>query len=243
MAGTPEVWRQSFAVRAYEVGPDERASVLTVADYFQEAAGEHARSGGVETFDLGESTGTWVLHRLRLRFDGLPHMRQSVEVETWPSGRDRLKAYRDYRLWNEDREALAVGTSAWFVIDVERRRPVRLPAGLERFGPAEPEDALSFDRPPEAPEAAEHARTFHVRRSDLDRVGHANNVRFLEWALEALPSSEGLREIEVLYQSEAVYGDDVVSEAGPLVEGARAHRLARGSDNRTFALARTRWTP
>ena len=39
MSGAPEVWRQPFAVRAYEVGPDERASVLTLADYFQEAAG------------------------------------------------------------------------------------------------------------------------------------------------------------------------------------------------------------
>lgn len=243
MAGAPEVWRHGFTVRAYEVGPDERASVLTVADYFQEAAGEHARSGGVETFDLDGSVGTWVLQRLRLRFDGLPHMRQAVEVETWPSGRDRLKAYRDYRLRSEAGDVLAVGTSAWFVIDVERRRPVRLPAGLERFGPAEPEDVLSFEAPPEAPEAVEHARTFHVRRSDLDRVGHANNVRFLEWALEALPSADGLREIEVVYQSEAVYGDDVVSEAGPLVDGARAHRLARAADGRTFALARTLWTP
>ena len=243
MADAPEVWRQAFAVRAYEVGPDERASVLTVADYFQEAAGEHARSGEVETFDLGGSVGTWVLHRLRLRFDGLPHMRESVEVETWPSGRDRLKAYRDFRLWSEDGGLRAVGTSAWFVIDVERRRPVRLPAGIERFGPAEPDAALSFGAPPEAPDAVEHARTFHVRRADLDRVGHANNVRFLEWALEALPTSDGLRDIEVLYQSEAVYGDDVVSEAGPLVEGTRAHRLARGSDGRTFALARTHWMP
>ena len=243
MADAPEAWRQRFAVRATEVGPDERASVLTVADYFQEAAGEHARAGGVETFDLGASVGTWVLHRLRLQFNGLPHMREAVEVETWPSGRDRLKAYRDYRLRSGAGDVLAVGTSAWFVIDVARRRPVRLPAGLERFGPAEPEDALSFEDPPEAPDRIEHRRTFHVRRSDLDRVGHANNVRFLEWALEALPSAAGLREIEVLYQSEAVYGDDVVSEAGPLADDTRTHRLARAADGRTFALARTRWTP
>ena len=242
MTDAPEVWRQPFDVRAYEVGPDERASLLTVADYFQEAAGEHARSGEVETFDLGGGVGTWVLHRLRLRVEALPRMRQRVEVETWPSGYDRLKAYRDYRLWG-DGAALVVGTSAWLVIDVARRRPVRLPTGLEGFGPAEPERVLAFEAPPAAPDAVEHARTFGVRRADLDRVGHANNVRFIEWALEPLPSADGLREVEVLYQSEAVVGDDVVSEAGPLAEGARAHRLSRAADGRTFALARTVWTP
>ncbi len=238
----PEVWRQPFTVRAYEVGPDERASVLTVADYFQEAAGEHARAGGVEGFDFGGRHGTWVLHRLRIRLAERPRMRQRVEVETWPSGRDRVRASRDYRLWGDGPAPLAVGTSAWFVIDVERRRPVPLPAGLEAFGPAEPASALAFGDPPVAPEAVEHARTFAVRRSDLDRVGHANNVRFLEWALEALPSDAGLREIEVLYQAEAVVGDAVVSEAGPLAGGARAHRLSREADGTPFALARTLWS-
>ena len=84
---------------------------------------------------------------------------------------------------------------------------------------------------------------FRVRRSDLDRVGHANNVRFVEWALEALPDGAGLTEIDILYRSEAVVGDRVRSEAGPLVGGARAHRLSRESDGRFLALARTVWSP
>lgn len=239
----PEIWHEPFTVRAYEVGPDERASLLTVADYFQEAAGEHARSGDVETFDVGEAGGTWVLHRLRLRVASLPRMRESVEVETWPSGYDRLKASRDYRLRGADGKAMVVGTSAWLVLDVARRRPVRLPEEVRSFGPSEPEHVLTFGDPPQAPTAVEHTAIFAVRRSDLDRVGHANNVRFLEWALEALPSEDGLRGIDVLYRSEAVFGDTVVSEAGPLVETERSHRLSRLRDGRTLALALTVWTP
>jgi acyl-ACP thioesterase len=97
--------------------------------------------------------------------------------------------------------------------------------------------------PPEAPAETEHTASFAVRRADLDRVGHANNVRFLEWALEALPDDAGLREIEVAYRAEAVVGDTVVSEAGPLSGPERRHRLSRGADGRTLALARTLWTP
>lgn len=239
----PEIWREPFTVRAYEVGPDERASLYTVADYFQEAAGEHARSGDVETFDVGEAGGTWVLHRLRLRIDALPRMREAVVVETWPSGVDRLRASRDYRLWGADGAALVVGTSSWLVLDVARRRPVRLPEVIQTFGPREPERVLTFGPPPVAPASVEHAATFPVRRSDLDRVGHANNVRFLEWALEALPSDDGLREIDVLFQAEAVLGDAVLSEAGPIVAHARAHRLSRVGTGRTLALARSVWIP
>lgn len=238
----PPIWTQPFRVRAYEVGPDERASVLTVADLFQEAAGEHARAAGLETFDLDGGTGTWVLTRLRLRVDGLPRMREGVEVETWPSGHDGLRAFRDYVLRDEGGREIVRGTSAWLVMHAERRRPVRLPEAVYGFGPTGPRRALTFGDPPEPPASVEAERRFAVRRSDLDRVGHANNVRFVEWALEALVADAGLADIDVVYRAEAVYGDTVVSEAGPRLDGVRAHRLSRASDGRTLALARTAWT-
>lgn len=235
-------WRQPFTIRAYEAGPDERASLLVVADLFQEAAGEHARAAGLETFDLGGGTGTWVLTRLRLAVADLPRMREDVEVETWPSGHDRLRAFREYVLRGADGRDLVRGTSAWLVMHAQRRRPVRLPEAVYDFGPTDPTRLLTFGAEPAAPEAAESERRFAVRRSDLDRVGHANNVRFLEWTLESLPDDAGLQEIEVLYRAEAVYGDTVVVRSGPLADGVRDHEIVREADGRTLALARTRWT-
>ena len=238
----PEVWTQPFTVRAYEAGPDERASVLVVADLFQEAAGEHARAADLETFRLGDGTGTWVLTRLRLHVDGLPAMREAVEVETWPSGRDGLRAYRDYVLRGADGRTLVTGTSAWLVLHVERRRPVRLPESVNVFGPSSPHRALVFGDEPTAPASVATERAFSVRRSDLDRVGHANNVRFIEWTTEALDTEAGLCDVDVVYRAEAVYGDTVVSQAGPLQNGERAHVLTRQADGRTLAVARTFWT-
>lgn len=241
MAGVPLVWTEPFRVRAAEVGPDERASPLVVADYFQEAAGEHARAAGVEAFALGDGAGTWVLHRLRLQFTALPAMREAVTVETWPSGYDGLRAFRDYVLRSDDGRELVRGTSAWLVMHVERRRPVRLPAAVHGFGPPDRPRALTFEDEPAAPDETDAERTFAVRRSDLDRVGHANNVRFVEWALEALDAADGLAEIDVAYRAEAVYGDRVVSRAGPLRDRQRLHEVVREADGRTLALARTRW--
>lgn len=240
MAEYPLVWRQPFTIRAYEVGPNERASVLVVADLFQEAAGEHARAADMETFALGGGTGTWVQNRLRLAFVGLPAMRERVEVETWSSGNDGLRAFRDYVLRDADGRTLVRGTSAWLVMHVERRRPVRLPEAFYSFRPKATR-ALTFEAEPTAPASVEIGRTFDVRRSDLDRVGHANNVRFLEWTLEALPEADGLHEVEILHRGEAVYGDAIVSRAGPLADGTRDHELVRASDGRTLALARTLW--
>ena len=244
MAGdTPLVWTEPFRVRATEVGPDERATVLAVADLLQEAAGEHAQATDREAFDLGDGArGTWVLSRLRLALDRRPALREAVAVETWPSAYDGIRVHRDFVVRGEGGAACARATSVWFVIDVARRRPVRLPPSMHTFGPPDRERALVLAAPPEAPGAVEAERRFAVRHADLDRVGHANNVRFLEWALEAPGGAAGLREIDVAYRTEAVYGDTVVSRVGPERGGTRDHALLRESDGRTIALARTLWS-
>lgn len=267
----PWLWREPFRVRAYEIGPDERATVLALCDYFQEAAGEHARSAGVETFALPSGgMGVWVMRRLGLRLVRRPAWRARVVVETWPSHYEGLLAHRDFAIralpaHDESPGAgdvLAFGTSAWFVIDAARRRPVRLPEGVAAFGPpagapralvpgAEPEDFSPADG-----DYQTHERRFHVRRSDLDRNAHANNVRFAEWALEAVPEAvqagHALTSLDVSFRAEAVYGDTVVScalaarEASALGtagagETVFAHTLRRERDGRTLALARSTW--
>ena len=240
---SPLVWTEPFAVRAYEVGPDGSASVLTLCDLLQEAAGEHARASDREGFPLpGGGRSTWVLSRLALEVDRRPRMRERLEVETWPAALDGLRATRDFRVRGDGGAEIARATSLWFLIDVDRRRPVRLPPAMDGFSVPDKPRAHVLEDAPHAPDAVEHERTFDVRRSDLDRVGHANNVRFVEWVLEALPSDDGLGGVDVLYRAEAVYGDAVTSQAGPLVGGARYHRLASASDGRTLALARTTWT-
>lgn len=238
------LWTQPFTIRAYEVGPDETASILTVCDLFQEAAGEHARALGVEHFELADGNRTtWVLSRLRVRLHRRPRMREAVTVETWPSDRDRLRATRDLRLLDADGAEIAVGTTLWFLIDVARRRPVRLPPEMDGFALRDRDRALTFaSSTPEPPASPDAERTFAVRRSDLDRVGHANNVRFVEWMLEALDDDAGLREIDVQYRAEAVYGDTVVSRASAMHDGARTHEITRSADGRSLALATTLWT-
>ncbi len=181
------VWTEPFRIRAYEAGPDERASVLAVLNLFQEAAGEQARAHDLDVFDLPAGPATWVLQRLRLVVCGpLPRLRDAVAVDTWPSDRDGLRAHRDFVLRDAGGEALVRATSVWFLLDVGRRRPVRLPPAMDAFLP--PPDVprgltLHGEAAPAAPAEASRIERFAVRHADLDRVGHANHARIAEWAL------------------------------------------------------------
>lgn len=62
-----------------------------------------------------------------------------------------------------------------------------------------------------------HSETnFHVRRSDIDKNGHVNNARYVDWMLEGiqddLAHNYQLTELEVVYKKETRYGTNVLSE-------------------------------
>jgi len=241
----PALWTESFSVRAYEIGPDERARVLTLCDYAQEAAGNHARALGVESFDLGHGPGAWVLHRLRMRVDRFPDWREAVGVETWPSAEDGLRAERDFVFRGEGGVPLAHAVSTWLVLDVARRRPARLPASVRAIRVPVAPRALPPAAPPTAPEEAAAECRFSVRRADLDRNGHANNVRFVEWALEGVTedvaASKRLAAFDALFKAEAAAGDTVVVETASCGADSYAHRLRRAADGIELAVLHTHW--
>jgi medium-chain acyl-[acyl-carrier-protein] hydrolase len=245
MTDGPLVWTEPFRVRSYEVGPDGHATVQTLGNWFQEAAGNHAH---VHHVDGGEATGwAWVMLRLRLRFHRLPAWRDEGTLETWASGYRGALASREVRFLDGNSDVLAEGTSRWAVIDLARRRPTRLPRALANFPVPDCPAPLADDPPvPSAPTSVDHEVRFTVRHSDLDVNQHVNNVAYLDWALEAVPSAfreaHALAEVDLAFKAESVFGDTVVSTVGP-DESAFAHALTRLSDGTSLAFVRTHWTP
>ncbi len=242
------VWREGVRVRAYEVGPDGVARMPALCDWLQEAAGNHASAltWGVE--NLQQRRLTWVLARLHLRVSRWPRWRDDVTVQTWPSGVVRAFAVREFRIDLDD-ESVVVGTSGWVVMDTGSRRPVRPGAALADMVLTTPPRVLDdgFERLPELPPAAS-AFEVRVGRSDLDLNAHANNVRFVAWALDGLPAAVAdtwtLGEMEIDYRAEAREGDLLMVEAAA-GEGPQTwlHRITRPTDGRELARARTRWRP
>lgn len=249
MAQHAGTWTESFRVHSYEVGPHGHATLQTLCNYFQEAAGNHAEALGVSRDAMLARGTAWVLMRLRMQVDRYPAWQDEVQVETWPSGVDGLFATREFVLCDAEGCALGHGTSAWAVIDVARRRPTRVPDDLYAIEPPDRPRPLQFaGRRVAALERVDHARRFDVRFSDLDLNEHVNNVRYVEWAIEALPeatlTTQHPVEIDIGFRAETTFGERIVTEAQRLAEAeetAYLHAVRHAEDGRLAAQARTRW--
>jgi medium-chain acyl-[acyl-carrier-protein] hydrolase len=243
-----KVWVETSTVRLIEIDAHGTLAVGALCDYLQEAAGNHAGALGVAVWHLQERHLTWVLSRLRLRIDRLPSAGERLEVRTWPTGAERLFALRDLEVLDAQGRRIAAAVSAWLILDISARRPVRIQSVFDPPGIGETSRALDADiEKLAALESADRETPVIVRLSDLDANTHANNARIAEWVVEGVGREAWerslIRELDVDFMAEALHGDTIVSRSRAQPEGEYLHSLVRSGDGREIARARTAWEP
>ena len=244
----PNIWQQTHEIRSYEVDCHHRLSVLSIFNFMQEAASRHAEALGVSIQQLLSDNYTWLLSRLKIKIESFPVWQDRITISTWPSGAQRLFALRDFQLQDKNNQTVAAAVSAWLVLDVEKRRPVRIRPFVEKLKPLEGQNVLpdTLDKLPGL-EVGTHEKQFVVRYRDLDINQHVNNVSFVEWLVESIPTgvlnTSVLAELEINFMAEAFYEDRIQAACNPLDSQNTSfhHRLIRQHDGQELARARTVW--
>ena len=246
----PNVWQETYQVRTYEVDCRNRLSILSMFNFMQDAASKHAQALGVSVHRLLLENYTWLLSRLKIKIAAYPGINDRIQITTWPSGTQRLFALRDFELRNGSDQVIAAAVSAWLVIDVQRRRPVRILPFVDRLKPLEGHHVLPdiLDKLPSLKNRT-CEKKFIARYGDLDVNQHVNNVSLVEWVVEGVPSSllntSAPAQLELNFLAEAFYEDRILAACHPQDPDNTVyhHSLIRQQDGRELARARSVWRP
>ena len=206
------VFERTFTISGSDVDPHDRMRVDALAVMLQESAAHHADTWGMSIPALMAAGRTWVLARLAIELEGQrPAWKDEVVVETWSSGFRGHIAGREYIVRRKGTDVVvARAASAWFVLDLASRRPVRL-AEYEGRGTPESErlSGVALEGKIALPASEARETPLAVRASDLDLNGHVNNTRYLAWLYEAVPpeilASNRMRRVEIHYLGETRY--------------------------------------
>jgi acyl-ACP thioesterase len=249
------VFQKPFNITSYELNPGGDARLTTIANYFQEVAYHHAHELGFGYEQMKERCTLWMLSRMKIRMFSYPAWNDRVIVETWPSGIDKLFALRDFRVTNPEGNSLGIATTCWLIVHMDTHRPIRPGAELERFSRIEYGDPV-FDsnlEKIELPVGPASLGRHTVVFSDLDIVGHVNNVKYMDWCIDAA-LTEGLKdqaimEFEINFLHEALLNNHVVIKGVEEAPGAgrpeRSQTMVafREEDGLELIRARIQWKP
>lgn len=239
-------WTETFKIKQFEIDTDGYALLSVIANYLQEAAGSHAESLGWSMQSLLDQNMGWILNRFTLDIQRYPKAGEVIRIETWPSGADRLFAYRDFELFDEQGRLILTARTAWLILDIKRRRPIATPEDVKEIGARSMRNARIQIEPkiPVPDGDVSKSIRFPVRRSDLDINQHVNNVRYMEWVLETLFEEQNVRPryMDIQFKSEGKYGDVAISECYIAGSGETIHRIVRESDGKELCVAMVRST-
>ena len=204
---------------------------LMLMNELQAVADNHAEALGCGRSYCMEHGVAWVVTHYLVEIRELPREAEELTFVTWPSVQDALKATRDFEIRGSDGRLMVVATSQWILIDIEKRRPLKLSDNLPHWDLI-PERALprAFEKFPDFEPQKSHV--MKCRYDDVDVNQHVNNAVYAVWATESVGfnfrNTHKLRGIELNFKKEIVAETPEISVDVAIDDNTSHHKIRTG---------------
>ena len=181
-------YSRSFVLEDIHLDRFGRLKPSVLLYFVQEISGQHATQLGAGWQALAEKNLFWAIIRHRIQITRMPTAGQTIRLETWPMPTTRTAYPRATVAYDEQGNELFKTVALWVLMDSNTRGMV-LPgkSGVEVPGILRGNEG---DTPGSLPPAALANTVNHrVGFSQLDRNGHMNNTRYLDWISDLMSSS------------------------------------------------------
>lgn len=204
---------KKYEVYYHDVDAKKRILLTSLVNYLADISIDQSQRLGVG-MQINEKGYAWVLYKWDIDIKKYPTYGDEVFITTWPYSFRKFYSYRTYDIKNRDGELLGTAKSQWILIDINKRRIVRVPEDVWNVYGVDRTDELPM-REAEELKDAQNSIEFNVRYSDIDTNMHVNNSKYVDWALETVPldimRNMTLANIVVIYKKETNYGQKIKS--------------------------------
>ena len=237
-------YEKSFQIPTSAVDRFDRLKASHILAYLQEVSGEHSTLLGASRTELAELGLFWAVIRHRVEITRLPKAGEIITVRTWPMPTTRTAYPRSAIFYDERGNECLRCITLWVLMDANTRAMV-LPgkSGVSGEGLLTGTELAAPGSI--VPKSLVNSELRQVRFSDLDVNGHMNNCRYLDWAMDLLPSDfyaqRSLTGFTICYLAEATEKDTLELqwelENGPCitVNGIRKETEPSAGKGRMFS--------
>lgn len=208
-------FEEKYKIGIEDITKKYEATNKAMLSCLENIACTHASSLGFSPTNLNEKGLVWILLNWKIKIIKRPLYNEEIKVRTWSRKIDRVAAFRDFEVYGVDGNLCAIGTSRWFLMDFETRKPVRITDELSKAYDSELDRHVFETEIEKIIEPKEYIREseYLVMRRDIDMNNHVHNLNYLDIAYEMLPEEvyreKTFNNIKIEYKKEIKYGDKV----------------------------------
>ncbi len=167
----------------------------------------HSNFAGSGPYQMKKTHLSWLVINWKLKVFKRPKYFEHYYVKTWARNYDRLYSYRDYEVYNESNERIAICTSRWILVDTEKRHLGKIePSMMANYQPEKREVFPGYEFPKiEAPENIMVQKYYNINSMMIDFNNHVHNTSYIDLADEVIPQeilNQPINDIEIIYKKE-----------------------------------------
>lgn len=207
----------------------------------QDMGGRHCKELTLSYDDMAARGLFWAVSRHRVQITRLPMSGETIRVETWAMPATAAAYPRSVVAYDEKGKECFRSITLWVIMTLDTRKMLSpSKSGIQVAGITR---GLELSSPKGlVPRNMVNSSPRRVCYTDIDRNGHMNNTRYMEWVEDLFPSrfhrEHKLKEFTVCYLAECREGQTLdmhyeIMEGGTVQ--VDAHRTENGEDHRVFS--------
>ena len=199
------IFEKHYTVGNRDVGTNNKATNKAMLKYLENIACRHSDEVGYGINTIEQTGVVWILLDWKFKVIERPLYGQTIKVKTWSRKMEKFYAYRDFEIYDENDNILAIATTKWVLLDANTRKIQRIPEELVSKYKQETELQV-FQNEIEKlhkPESEECSIEVKIRRTDIDINNHVNNLNYLDLAYEILPDeiyNQDINNVRITYK-------------------------------------------
>lgn len=149
----------------------------------------------------------------KIKIKKRPHWNSELLIKTWGRNFSKVSCWRDFEVYDETGEKIAIAATEWVLIDAKKLSLTRMTEELINAYGDVPKKVFEEDISGKImePENNEKIYEYTSKRRDIDVNHHVNNVNYLEFAYDAFPKdlSVDFNNLEIYYKKQVKLGETI----------------------------------
>ena len=212
---------QEYQIKLSEIGKENKITNKAILGDLEDVGGIHSNIAGYGILDIQQTKLSWVLLDWKLKIIRRPKYSEKIKIKTWSKNAIKFYTYRDFEVYDENGQVIAIATSKWVLLDIDKEKIIKIDEELlKKYQPEYERATFNIEEIEKLQEPEDYISEveYTVKKSDIDVNNHMHNLNYLELANEALPeeiyNNKEFNNVRINYKKEVKLGEIVKCKYG-----------------------------